>query len=244
MEQIIQIIQQVYYMLSILSNYPQNKREEMVQGFDIFLGEIVDILISLNRIVEGSTYWGWKFAWGYHPWQLRTYQEQKGLTLQAGWEDRVDFDVHLYQHIPDRPSKIPVPIVPPRPLTRIDLGAEKAEDLESGILTDVCRVGYIQPERPVVFHELIPEDSGSSNEGDSRDVAHMLPVVEENDDIDGMPELEDEFDLDTVEIPLWLIPREVTITFQRGQMEFEREQGPPWQEVLTQMIAEQDAATD
>ena len=59
-----------------------------------------------------------------------------------------------------------------------------------------------------------------------------------------MPELEDEIDLDVIEIPLWLIPRGVAFTFQRGQMEFEREQGVPWQEVLAQMLAEQDSASD
>ena len=53
-------------------------------------------------------------------------------------------------------------------------------------------------------------------------------------DLDSMPELEDDIDVSNIEIPLWLIPQGVMITFRRGRMVFEREQGPPWQEVLAQ----------
>ena len=31
------------------------------------------------------------------------------------------------------------------------------------------------------------------------------------------------------------------VTFREGRVFFEREQGPPWQEVLTQMLEEQDS---
>ena len=66
------------------------------------------------------------------------------------------------------------------------------------------------------------------------------PVVGEGSDVDSMPELEDETNLDSVEIPLWLIPNGVMVTFRRGRVIFERDQGPPWQEVLTQMLEEQN----
>ena len=56
-----------------------------------------------------------------------------------------------------------------------------------------------------------------------------------------MPELEDVPNLDSIEIPLWLIPNGVMVTFRGGRVSFEREQGPPWQEVLAQMIEEQDS---
>ena len=56
-----------------------------------------------------------------------------------------------------------------------------------------------------------------------------------------MPELEDVPNLDLVEIPLWLIPNGVMVTFRGGRVIFEREQGPPWQEVLIQMLEEQDS---
>ena len=59
--------------------------------------------------------------------------------------------------------------------------------------------------------------------------------------MDSMPELEDETNLDLVEIPLWLIPNGVMVTFRGGRVIFEREQGPPWQDVLTQMLEAQNS---
>ena len=50
---------------------------------------------------------------------------------------------------------------------------------------------------------------------------------------------EDEPNLESVKIPLWLIPNGVMVTFRRGRVIFEREQGPPWQDVLTQMLEKQ-----
>ena len=67
------------------------------------------------------------------------------------------------------------------------------------------------------------------------------PVVGEGSDVDIMPELEDVTNSDTVEIPLWLIPNGVMVTFRGGRVIFEREQGPPWQDVLTQMLEEQNS---
>ena len=68
-----------------------------------------------------------------------------------------------------------------------------------------------------------------------------LPLVGEGSDLDSMPELEDETNLDLVKIPLWLIPNGVMVTFRGGRLIFEREQGPPWQDVLTQMLEEQNS---
>ena len=68
-----------------------------------------------------------------------------------------------------------------------------------------------------------------------------LPVVDEGSDVDSMSELEDETNLGLVEILLWLIPNGVMVTFQGGRVIFEREQGPPWQDVLTQMLEEQNS---
>ena len=81
MEQLFLLIQQIYRVLNILSNYSPKEREELLEGYHPFLFEIEDIVIALNRIVEGSTSWGWKIDWGSLPWQLRTYQQQRGLTL-------------------------------------------------------------------------------------------------------------------------------------------------------------------
>ena len=66
-------------------------------------------------------------------------------------------------------------------------------------------------------------------------------MAAEDSDLDSMPELEYDTDASNIEIPLWLIPRGVMITFRGGRMVFEREQGPPWQEVLAQMLEEQEA---
>ena len=54
-------------------------------------------------------------------------------------------------------------------------------------------------------------------------------------------ELEDETNLGAVEIPLWLIPNGVMVTFRGIRVIFERERGPPWQDVLTQMLEEQNS---
>ena len=83
--------------------------------------------------------------------------------------------------------------------------------------------------------------SVSSSSVGNNDETLELPVVGEESDIDSMPELEDETNLDSVEIPLWLIPNGVMVTFRRGRVIFEREQGPPWQDVLTQMLEEQNS---
>ena len=73
MEQLFLLIQQIYRDLNILSDYSPEEREELLEGYYQFLSEIRNILIVLNRIVEGSTSLGWKIDWGSLPWQLRTY---------------------------------------------------------------------------------------------------------------------------------------------------------------------------
>ena len=57
--------------------------------------------------------------------------------------------------------------------------------------------------------------------------------------MDSLRELEDETDSDP--IPWWLVPHGVVFTVVGGRIIFEREQGPPWQDVLTQMLEEQDS---
>ena len=94
---------------------------------------------------------------------------------------------------------------------------------------------------PVLFHELISGSSANSSSVENNNETLESTVVGEGSDIDSMPELEDETNLDSVEIPLWLIPNGVIVTFRRGRVIFEREEGPPWQEVLTQMLEEQNS---
>ena len=107
---------------------------------------------------------GSKIDWGYQPWQLRTYQQQKRLILQAGWEDRVDFGLDLYRGMPVVPQRIPTPIPSPEVLTPIDLDALETEGARFGPTTYIYKVWHIQHERPVVFHELISGSSSSSSD--------------------------------------------------------------------------------
>ena len=241
MEQLLEIIQQIYELLNILNVYTQGEREELLEGYPRFLLEVKELLRILDRIVGGSTYWGWKIEWGCQPWHLMTYRQQKGLTLQAGWEDKLDFGLDLYRDTFEASLKILTPILSPRVLTPIDLDALEVRDTELDLPTDVCKLTRIEPERPVLFHELISGSSASSSSVENNGETLELPVGHEESDLDSMPELEDVPNLDSIEIPLWLIPNGVMVTFRGGRVFFEREQGPPWQEVLAQMIEEQDS---
>ena len=241
MEQLLVIIQQIYQLLDILNCYTQGECEELLEGYPCFLFEVKELLRILDRIVGGSTYWGWKIEWGCQPWHLMTYRQQKGLTLQAGWEDKLDFGIDLYRDTFEASLRILTPIHSPEVLTPVDLDALEAKNAELDLPTDVCKLSQIEPERPVLFHELVSGSSvNSSSEEDNNEVLE-LPVVGEVSDVDSMPELDDDPNLDSVEIPLWLIPNGVMVTFQGGRVIFEGEQGPPWQDVLTQMLEEQNS---
>ena len=244
MEQLLKIIQQIYDLLDILNTYTQGEREELLEGYPRFLLEVKELLRILDRIVGGSTYWGWKIEWGCQPWHLMTYRQLKGLTLQAGWEDKLDFGLDLYRDPFDASLRILTPIYSPRVLTPVDLDALEAKDPELELPTDVCKLSHIAHERPVLFHELISGSSVGSRSVENNSETLELPVGHEESDLDSMPELEDVPNLDSIEIPLWLIPNGVMVTFRGGRVFFEREQGPPWQEVLAQMIEEQDSISE
>ena len=227
MEQLLAIIQQIYELLDVLNNYTQGEREELLKGYPCFLFEVKELLRILDRIVGGSTYWGWKVEWGCQPWHLMTYRQQKGLTLQADREDKLDFGLDLHRDTFEASSKILTPIPSPRVLTPIDLDALEIEDTDLDFPTGVCKLSCIEHERPVLFHELISGSSASSGSVENNNEVLESPVVGEGSDIDSMPELEEAANLDSVEIPLWLIPNGVMVTFRRGRVTFEREQGPP-----------------
>ena len=241
MEQLFLLIQQIYRDLNILSNYSPEEREELREGYFQFLDEIKDIIRALSRNIGGSSYWGWKVEWGCQPWHLMTYRQQKGLTLQAGWEDKLDFGLDLYRDIPEVSQKILTPIHSPEVLTPVDLDALEIRDSELDLPTDVCKLSHIEHEGLVLFHEFILGISASSSSTENNNETLEIPVLDGESDVDSMPELEDETNLDLVEIPWWLIPNGVTVTFRGGRVIFEREQGPPWQDVLTQMLEEQNS---
>ena len=139
------------------------------------------------------------------------------------------------------PQEFLVPIGPPEVLTPKDLDIW---EVKPRVRTDICQTCHIQHERPVVFHEVISSGSSSASDIKNLNETQQLPVVEGDSDLDSLPELEDEVDMSTVEIPLWLIPNGVLVAFRRGRVIFEREQGPLWQEVLAQMLEEQELATE
>ena len=213
MEQLLVIIQQFYEFLSILNSYTQEEREELLEGYPHFLFEIKELIRTLGRVVGGSKYWGWKIEWGCQPWHLMTYRQQKGLTLQAGWEDKLDFGLDLYRDIPGASLEIPTPIHSPEVLTPVDLDALEVRDTELNLPTDVCKLSHIEHERPILFHEFISGSSASSSNVGNDNETVELSVVEEGSDVDSMPELEDATNLGLAEIPLWLIPNGVMVTF-------------------------------
>ena len=241
MEQLLVIIQQIYQLLNFLNCYTQGEREELLEGYPRFLFEVKELLRILDRIVGGSTYWGWKVEWGCQPWHLMTYRQQKGLTLQVGWEDKLDFGLDLYRDTFEASLRILTPIHSPEVLTPVDLDALEVKDPELDPPTDVCKLAHIDHKRPVLFHELISGSSVSSSSIENNNETLESPVAGEGSDVDSMPELEDVTNSGTIEIPLWLIPNGVMVTFRGGRVIFEREQGPPWQDVLTQMLGEQNS---
>ena len=241
MEQLLIIIQQIYQLLNILNCYTQGEHEELLEGYPRFLSQVKELLGILDRIVGGSTYWGWKIEWGCQLWHLMTYRQQKGLTLQAGWEDKLDFGLDLYRDTFEASLRILTPIHSPEVLTPVDLDALEVKDTDLDLPTNICKLSHINHERPLLFHELVSGSSVSSSSVENNDETLELPVAEEESDVDSMPELEDVTNSDTVEIPLWLIPNGVMVTFRGGRVIFEREQGPPWQDVLTQMLEEQNS---
>ena len=164
MEQLFLIIQQLYELLDLLNSYLQDEREELVKGYQQFLFEVNDLLKVLDNIVEERTPWGWKIEWGSQPWQLRTFRQQGGLTLQAGWEDKIDFGLDLYRDIPVVSPKTLVPKNRFQVLSPVDLSALRGETDKPEVFTDTCKVCHLQHERPVVFHEKYP-------------VTQVVPVV-------------------------------------------------------------------
>ena len=147
----------------------------------------------------------------------------------------------MYRDTFEASLRILTPIHSPEVLTPVDLDALEVEDTDLDLPTDVCKLSHIEHERPVLFHELISGSSVSSSSVENNNEILESPVGGEGRDVDSMPELEDVPNSDNVEIPLWLIPSGVMVTFRRGRMIFEREQGPPWQDVLTQMLEEQNS---
>ena len=50
MEQLLEIIQQIYELLNVLNSYTQGEREEFLEGYPRFLLEAKELLRILDRI--------------------------------------------------------------------------------------------------------------------------------------------------------------------------------------------------
>ena len=120
-----------------------------------------------------------------------TYRQQKGLTLQAGWEDKLDFGLDLYRDTFEASLRILTPIHSPEVLTPVDLDALEVKDTDLDLPTNICKLSHINHERPLLFHELVSGSSVSSSSVENNDETLELPVAEEESDVDSMPELED-----------------------------------------------------
>ena len=188
MEQLLLVIQQIYEILALLNNYSQDEREELVKGYQRFLFETNDLLQRLDNIVEGRTPWGWKIEWGSQPWQIRTFRQQGGLTLQAGWEDKFDSGLDLFRTSPVVISQSLVSENRFQILTPVDLDALGSEPAKPDVITDICKVGSIQHERLLAFHEQVSNGSSSSSSIEDANELNEPPIGEEDTDLDSMPE--------------------------------------------------------
>ena len=151
----------------------------------------------------------------------------------------------LHRDRPVESLRLLVPTGPPEVLKPEDLDIQ---DFKPEVRTNICQTCHILHERPVAFHEFISNSSSSSSEVEDLNETHELSVrggdSGSDSDLDSMPELEDDVDVSTIEIPLWLIANGVLVTFRGGRMIFEGEQGPLWQEVLAQMLEEQESMAE
>ena len=133
--------------------------------------------------------------------------------MQAGWEDKVDIGLDLYRDIPLESLRFLVPLGPCEVLKPEDLDIQ---EFKPKVRTNICQTCHIRHERPVVFHEFISCDSSSSSKVENPNETQELSVAGGDSDLDSMPELEDDVDMSTIEIPLWLIPNGVLVTFRGG----------------------------
>ena len=69
-----QITSQVFEILNLLLSTTKGKREELVDDYKHQFNTLVELVISIERIVNGETPHGRRIKWGYHLWQLHTYK--------------------------------------------------------------------------------------------------------------------------------------------------------------------------
>ena len=83
-----------------------------------------------------------------------TYRQQNDLTLQAGWEDKLDFGLDLYRDTFEASLRILTPIHSPKVLTPVDLDALEVKDTGLDLPTDVCKLSHIEHKKAIAFSRV------------------------------------------------------------------------------------------
>ena len=260
MEHLVQFINQIYEVLIWIQTIPKGRREELVDDYKYTFNTIVELIINLERIVEGETPYGRSIKWGYHLWQLPTCKRQHGLTLQAGWDDVVDFGIKL-----GRIVRVAVPrncrfgsFDPTLP----------AQNSRSGSVSGTCEVSRIPRLQKLVLREAaieVPSQSsqeeGSSESSESETVPFdldNLSTEELESSSDSIPDLIDHMGMvvggtwrtrirrarararaSRLHLPIG--PAQTWRDFFRPLQPDREEQ--PWREVLGLMVEEQQNMT-
>ena len=252
MEQLIRIINQIWEILEHLQCIEKGKREELVDNYKYNLNTLIELIINLGRIADGETPYGRPIQWGKHFWQLHTYKQQHGLTLQAGWEDVVDFGIPLGKVI-----KVAVPRCSSQQSTPL---APIGQRCKSNTVSDTCELDYIpRLQRLALCESVVDISSQSTSEDGSIGTSESETAYFDIDDLstddltsipDSIPELEDHRG-QVVEGP-WRIrirrvrPARLSLPITPAQAWRDlfrpispEHEGQPWGEVLNTMVDEQ-----
>ena len=256
MEQLMQIINQIWEVLDCLQTIPKGKREELVDDYKYNFNTLIELIINLRRIVDGETPYGRPIQWGYHIWQWYTYKEQHGLTLQAGWDDVVDFGIPLGKLI-----KVAVPRCSNQESTLL---APTGQRHRSNTVFDICELDCIPRLQKLVLHESVVDIPSTSSEEDGSigssesDTAYFdldnLSTDELASTSDSIPDLEDHRGRivggpwrtrirrnRAARLLLPITPTQVWGGFFRPI--HPEHEGQPWREVLGIMVDEQQNMT-
>ena len=251
-----QIIGQIVEVLNLLLNTTRGEREELVDDYKHQFNTLVELVINIQRIVDGETPYGRQIKWGYHLWQLHTYKRQHGLTLQVGWDDVVDFGIRLGEII-----KV---VVPRNYSYRPSLSATTGHNDRVNVVSDICEFDCRPRLQRLALHEAaVNLSSQSSSEGSSvnsseSDTVHFDIDNLSTDDLastsDSIPDLEDHMGLIVGEpwrtrvrrvraarLRLPVHPAQAWRDLFRPTSP--EQGGQPWREVLGFMVNEQQNMT-
>ena len=247
-----QIINQIWEVLNQLQSIAKGKREELVDDYKHNFNVLIELIINLGRIVNGEMPYGRPIQWGYHFWQLHTYKQQHGLTLQAGWEDVVDFGIPLGKLI-----KVAVPRCSNQETTLLPPIGQRSR---FNTVSDVCELDYVPQLQKLVLCESVVDISSQSSDEDGSirsgesETAHFdiddLATDELASTPDSIPDLEDHRGrivggpwrthirrVRAARLHLPIAPAQAWRNFFRPI--HPEQEGQPWREVLGIMVDEQ-----